>query len=114
MHQAVPIPSLAYSLSPPDADAVSDVVGTCNAYSEQAQFLLFPKLKSNPPSPSTVFEPEDLGLYAKIKTGDARDGLEAGIIWNAGFNIEMALAAVHKVTEAVAEGECSIMPSLVG
>ena len=51
-----------------------------------------------------MFVPEDLGLYAKIKASDARDGHEAEILWNAGFNIEMALAAMHKVTEAVAEG----------
>jgi hypothetical protein len=99
------VTGLAYSLAPPGAAAISEVVGIRHAYAEQAQLSLFNKPTSYPPYPSTVFVPEDAGLYTKIHSSDLRDGHEAEVMWNTGFNLEMALAAMHKVTESIYDGD---------
>jgi hypothetical protein len=74
---ATHIQNLAYSLPSPGADAVSAIVGTRAAYAEDALLCMFQKPSLYPPFPNTVFFPEDLGAYAKIKSADARDGYEA-------------------------------------
>jgi hypothetical protein len=59
------VTGIAYSLAPPGATAISEVVGIRHACAEQASLSLFNKPTSYPPYPSTVFVPEDAGLYTK-------------------------------------------------
>lgn len=59
------------------------------------------------PFPSQRLILESERLFGRIKNADAQDGLEAGLLWNIGYNAETALSAPHKVTEALAAGHTS-------
>ena len=53
------------------------------------------------PFPSKRFIPEPEKPFGRIKEADTRDVWEAEVLWNIGYNTENALAASHKVAEAL-------------
>lgn len=97
--------TLQFSLPPPSTTAVAEVLTTRHAYGETGKLNLFIKPPTLPPYPSSRFIPTPDGLFGRIKTSDNRDSWEAEILWNIGHNQECALAASHKVAEALAAGD---------
>lgn len=97
--------TLQFSLPPPSNSTVADVLSTRHAYGETGKLNQFPKPPTLPPYPSTRFIPAPEGLFGRIKTSDTRDSWEAEVLWNIGHNQENALAASHKVAEALAAGD---------
>lgn len=97
--------SLHYSLPAPSAAAVSDVLAIKAAYAETGQLNRYLKPAVLAPFPSTRFVPTDDGQYHRIKAADTRDGHEAEVLWNQGYNAEHSLACMHKISEALADGD---------
>lgn len=105
--EAYKVGTLQFTLPPPSANTVAEVLSTRQAYGETGKLNLFEKPRHLAPYPSTRFIPEPEGLFNRIKSADTRDGWESEVLWNIGHNQENALAACHKVAEALAAGDAS-------
>lgn len=93
-----------FTLPPPSASSIAETFAARQAYGETGKLNLFEKPRTLAPSPSTPFIPEPDGLFHRIKSSDTRDGWEAEVIWDLGYKHENALAASHKIAEALAAG----------
>ena len=95
---------LQFTLPAPSAQGIADIVATRQLYGETGKLNLFQRPTNLAPFPSKRFIPEPEKLFGRTKEADTRDGWEAEVLWNIGYNTENALAASHKVAEALSAG----------
>lgn len=99
------ISNLSFSLPAPSASAVSSVLSIRQAYAESGKLTLFNKPGHLAQFPSRRFVPEPEGLFRRIKDSDNRDGWEAEVLWNTGYNLEVSLAALHDLSKAISTSD---------
>ena len=95
---------LQFPLHAPSAQGIANTVATRQLYGETGKLNLFQRPTNLAPFPSKRFIPEPEKLFGRIKEADTRDGWEAEVLWNIVYNTENALAASHKVAEALSAG----------
>ena len=103
-HSVYADPGLQVTLPVLSAQGIADTVATQQLYGETGKLNLFQIPTHLAPFSSKRFIPESEKLFGRIRDADPRDGWEAKVLWNFGYDTEHALAASHKVAEALSSG----------